>query len=513
MSLKNVLFRMFSLRASKRPFCNVKPSLPIAKSLPFSEGKQEKTEFLYVKPVEKLKQMESDFDLFFQSHPRTLTSFKLLIKICTAKDEFKKALSAFDRIHEIGLKPDLSVYSLMISAAAKRKDVETAERFFREGIRRGGHTNAVYSAMINVYSFTSQGPQPDKAEELFAELVAYGTRPDIATYTSLINCLLKARQNEKCVKYFEEMPLKPDKILLNLMLKVYKNSTPSQGRADFLNSFLSKVDRLTCIDFNCLMNNYLSNPELAEEALNLFFLMIEKRVKPDSGSISLALYACAKLGNVEVAKGIADLSQRFGIDVHSNKFIMVQLLSVYGSFLMKDYILRMKNLPGACSEEERSKLVSEAKQLYSDFLRDHKELVQVHFLNAIFEVEIFATNFRIAKENILPLFEELKIEKDSNTFLWIIVGLFQIKQFKEMTETFLSIANKSELLKAGTLNFMAMYFLKQKDYENLAMVVNISIQSKVKFAKAIWDKMKANKSIPTHIHILLEKKLQSIKKK
>ena len=84
----------------------------------------------------------------------------------------KPVCSSFSPCSQAGLRPDRVTFTIMVSVAAKHRDLQSAEGWFRAAQDAGIKADVVmYSALLDAAAKTGK---PDLADEWFKELPAQG---------------------------------------------------------------------------------------------------------------------------------------------------------------------------------------------------------------------------------------------------------------------------------------------------------------------------------------------------
>lgn len=153
---------------------------------------------------------------------KTLTA---LIKIYGRARWGKDALELWERMRANKWPVDFILYNTLLSMCADLGLVAEAEKLFddmkRSGKRGGTRPDSwSYTAMINTYTSSAK---PEKAMELFEEMMERGVEPNVMGATCLIQCLGKAGRVRDAVKVFRvslEKGVVPDDRLCGCLLSI-----------------------------------------------------------------------------------------------------------------------------------------------------------------------------------------------------------------------------------------------------------------------------------------------------
>ncbi|CBI34855.3 unnamed protein product, partial [Vitis vinifera] len=154
----------------------------------------------------------------------------------------------------------------------------------------------VGSALVELYSKCGQMGEALKVFEEFQ-------RPDTVLWTSMVTGYQQNNDPEEALALFSQMVMMDcfdgDLPLVNSLLNLYAKT----GCEKIAANLFSKMPEKDVISWSTMIACYANN-EAANEALNLFHEMIEKRFEPNSVTVVSALQACAVSRNLEEGKKI-----------------------------------------------------------------------------------------------------------------------------------------------------------------------------------------------------------------
>uniref|UniRef100_A0A1D1XR71 Pentatricopeptide repeat-containing protein At5g46580, chloroplastic n=1 Tax=Anthurium amnicola TaxID=1678845 RepID=A0A1D1XR71_9ARAE len=170
---------------------------------------------------------------------KTLTA---LTKIYGKARWSRDALVLWDQMRANRWPMDFILYNTLLSMCADVGLEEEAEKLFADmkASERCRPDSFSYTAMINIYS---SGGKPDRAKELFDEMLGSGVQPNVMCCTCLIQCLGKARRMEDAVKVFGvamENGVVPDDRLCACLLSVV--ALCKEGEMEMVLECLEKAD-------------------------------------------------------------------------------------------------------------------------------------------------------------------------------------------------------------------------------------------------------------------------------
>lgn len=171
---------------------------------------------------------------------KTLTA---LIKIYGKARWSKDALELWERIRVNRWPVDFILHNTLLSMCADLGLEEEAEELFgdmKRGKGGGRPDNWSYTAMINIYG---SGGKPERALELFEEMLASGVEPNVMCCTCLIQSLAKAGRVKDATRVFQtslERGVKPDDRLCGCLLSVL--ALCEQGEMDLVLACLEEAN-------------------------------------------------------------------------------------------------------------------------------------------------------------------------------------------------------------------------------------------------------------------------------
>ncbi|KAF8697312.1 hypothetical protein HU200_035902 [Digitaria exilis] len=131
-----------------------------------------------------------------------ITCTSLLRSLCDANRTNESLDVLLCRMPELGCVPNVISYSVLLKSFCKQKKSHWAVDLLRTMAEKGG----VASPDVVSYSTVVDGLFKDgrvaEACGLFHEMVQHGIQPTVATYTSIIHALCKARAMDKAEMFF-----------------------------------------------------------------------------------------------------------------------------------------------------------------------------------------------------------------------------------------------------------------------------------------------------------------------
>ncbi|XP_010458842.1 PREDICTED: putative pentatricopeptide repeat-containing protein At1g13800 isoform X1 [Camelina sativa] len=260
--------------------------------------------------------------------------FTLFTSLCAEKDYISKAQDLLDRMWELGVEPEKSMYGRLIGAWCRVNNVRKAQKFFEILLSKEIIPDLfTYTIMINTCCRLNKLKQ---AYALFQDMKRRDVKPDVVTYTVLLNSIpeldmkremeafdvkrdvvyytvminryCQLNDLEKAKTHFKEMKKReivPDVVTYTVLL----SNDPELDLTREMKAFDVKPDVFyytVLIDRQCKMGDLT-------EAKRIFDQMIKSGVDPDAAPYTALIVGCCKMGNLKEAKMIFDLMIESGL--------------------------------------------------------------------------------------------------------------------------------------------------------------------------------------------------------
>ncbi|CAL9214900.1 unnamed protein product [Arabidopsis halleri] len=260
--------------------------------------------------------------------------FTLFTSLCSEKDHINKAQDLLDRMWELGVKPEKSMYGKLIGAWCRVNNVRKARQFFEILVTKEIIPDLfTYTIMINTYCRLNELKQ---AYALFQDMKRRDVKPDVVTYTVLLN----SNPELDMKREMEAFDVKPDVVLYTIMINRYCQLNDVKKAYALFKDMKRREIVPDVVTYTVLLKN---NPELdltremkafdvkpdvfyytvlidwqckigdLREAKGIFDQMIESGVDPDAAPYTALIAGCCKMGNLKEAKMIFDLMIESGL--------------------------------------------------------------------------------------------------------------------------------------------------------------------------------------------------------
>ncbi|KAK6931013.1 Pentatricopeptide repeat [Dillenia turbinata] len=136
----------------------------------------------------------------------TKETFALICRRYARARKTKEAIETFEKMSELGLKPELSDFNRLLDTLSKSRHVTKAQEVFDKMKKRR------FTPDIKSYAILLEGWGREenllRLDEVYREMRDEGFEPDVVTYGILINAYCKGRKYDEAIKLFYEMDAK-----------------------------------------------------------------------------------------------------------------------------------------------------------------------------------------------------------------------------------------------------------------------------------------------------------------
>uniref|UniRef100_A0A7N0RF57 Pentatricopeptide repeat-containing protein n=1 Tax=Kalanchoe fedtschenkoi TaxID=63787 RepID=A0A7N0RF57_KALFE len=199
--------------------------------------------------------------------------------------------AATQRVFEETVGPDTVSWSGLVVAHVKAGELDYARAMFE---RMPERDVVSWTAVISAFS---QAKRASEALELFAQMRGEGVEPDEVTMVSVVSAcasLGDMRTGLGIQRYVDEKGFGWMVSLNNALIDMYSKC----GSMDLAWRVFDRMERKSLVTWNTMISA-CSSHGLAEDALNLFALMLDERVQPDAVTFLALLAAHSRKGWVD----------------------------------------------------------------------------------------------------------------------------------------------------------------------------------------------------------------------
>ncbi|KAL8088114.1 pentatricopeptide repeat-containing protein At3g12770 [Apium graveolens] len=217
-----------------------------------------------------------------------------VLKACGGLSSVRIGRAVHGHIFRLGFDWDVFVQNGLVSLYAKCSRIDVARVVFD---RVDDRTVVSWTSIISGYA---QNGQPWEALEIYREMRRVSEELDWVTLVSVlsaytdVNDLQQGKAIHGCII---KMGLEFESDLRIALTTLYAQC----GELVVAKSLFDQMEVPNVMLWNAMISGFAKNG-CAEEAIELFWNMLSKEIKPDSITIRLAILACAHAGSLEQAR-------------------------------------------------------------------------------------------------------------------------------------------------------------------------------------------------------------------
>ena len=180
---------------------------------------------ILIKAYGQSNQLDNAFRVFSKMKsegcvPNDIT-YGCLIDACVRSRSIKKAHSTYENMLRDGIKPNTVIYTTLIKGFTQTKNLEGAIKIY-DKMKKDPTcqpNNITYNSLLDCCTKCND---LNKLKDIFTEMQTAGRRPDLITFTTIIKGYCRNEDLPSALKMLElmeKMYIKPDEVLLNLLLE------------------------------------------------------------------------------------------------------------------------------------------------------------------------------------------------------------------------------------------------------------------------------------------------------
>ncbi|KAI5056985.1 hypothetical protein GOP47_0028803 [Adiantum capillus-veneris] len=235
----------------------------------------------------------------------SIATFLCMLKACISVESISEGNIVHDLCVKVGLECDVSIGTALVDMYAKCKNVEDANKVFEA---LPDKNTVSWNALI---SGCSQQRREHQAIEHFLRMQEDGVKPDEVTFSSIASScgnVGAVKEGQGVYDQLIKSGLHMDVVVGNTLVDMY-------GKWGRLKDAHNVFERLSCkniVTWNTLLSAY-NQHGFNDFVLKLFEGMQRQGLKPDNGTLSCILSACASLKNIILGRTVHKYAIQHGI--------------------------------------------------------------------------------------------------------------------------------------------------------------------------------------------------------
>ncbi|KAJ1393768.1 Tetratricopeptide-like helical domain superfamily, partial [Sesbania bispinosa] len=346
----------------------------------------------------KQKAVKEAFDYINLIPNPTLSTFNMLMSVCTSSQDSEGAFQVMQLLKNAGLEPDCKLYTTLISTCAKSGKVDRMFEVFHKMVNSGVEPNVLtYGALIDG---CARAGQVAKAFGAYGILRSKNVKPDRVVFNALIAACAQSGAVDRAFDVVAEMaaetqPIDPDHITVGALMKACANASQVE-RAREVYKMIQQYSIKGSPEVYTIAINSCSQTGDWEFACRVYNDMTQKGVLPDEMFLSALIDVAGHAKMLDAAFDILQEARKGG---------------------MRIGIMTYSSLMGACSKATNWQ---KALELYG-YLKSIKLVQTVSTVNALLTALCDGDQFQKALE-ILSEMKGLGLCPNSITFSILIVA-------------------------------------------------------------------------------------------
>ena len=259
------------------------------------------------KAHELLLQMKNDSSIRLDE-----VSFNTLIKGCCRAKKLFQAITFFEEMKQMGVKPNRITFNSLIDTCVKCGRMFDAWRYYDEMTRAEiKPDNFTYSILVNgIKSNHNSKEELGKALVMLEQLQkSPDFKPDEIFYNSLIDTCIKFNEINKGLSLFEEMKkrkIQPSGITYGILIKAFGKMNDLVKAFKIFEQMKLNNMKINDVTYGCLLDACVKN-----DRMDLALILVDK-MKQDNVSLNTILYTTlikgfAKINKLDEAINIFEL--------------------------------------------------------------------------------------------------------------------------------------------------------------------------------------------------------------
>ncbi|PON56419.1 Tetratricopeptide-like helical domain containing protein [Parasponia andersonii] len=259
--------------------------------------------------------------------PSPLT-YQIILKIFGEGCKFKEAEEIFETLlndKRSALKPDQKMFHMMIYMQKKAGSYEKARRLFALMVERG-----VPQSTVTYNSLMSFETNYKEVSKIYDQMQRSGLKPDVISYSLLVNAYGKARREEEALAVFEEMldaGVRPTHKAYNVLLDAFAISGMVEQAQTVFKSM--RRDRYTpdLCSYTTMLSAYVNASDM-EGAEKFFTRLKQDGLKPNDVTYGTLIKGYARTNDIEKMMQKYEELKINGLKL--NQKILTTIMDAYG---------------------------------------------------------------------------------------------------------------------------------------------------------------------------------------
>lgn len=240
--------------------------------------------------------------------------FTSLLEAHARGENFERAESIYRQMVETGPAPTEVTYHVYINALCKAERYQDAERIFNSMGKQdeAKPDSRLYNLMMHTYGKAGKLPEQ---QALYRRMKGSGVPMTAVTFNSLMASQKSVPDAEACLRHMQEAKIKPDVITYTGLINAYSKARRFEEAQQVFREMVASGIRPSRTAYNTLLDAYARCKEV-EGAEKLFKEMGRDRCRPDVHSYTTLLAAYANAGDMKGAEKLMKKMKQAGVEAN-----------------------------------------------------------------------------------------------------------------------------------------------------------------------------------------------------
>lgn len=294
--------------------------------------------------LQEMREYAGDFETLVLEGKVSVANCNDLIRAQGLQGRMEDAMRTHDAMQTTGYYPNDETYISLMIGACHKKDAELARNIFlmmRKQLISA--TPKVYGALMKAHVVAGDVPS---AFALLHKMQDEQLRPDVVTYTILIDGLIKSGELEKAWEEFHSMRtwklIEPDEVLFTVMIKACAEASEAERAINLFDDLRMSGLYPTDITYGELIRAMSTSTDLARKAFDFYRQMQAEDLPITPFVYSQLLRACRRLGDARRAQGIVADMRETGTKLEPD--MLCELVGVFATAMKKPRVTEQEIL-------------------------------------------------------------------------------------------------------------------------------------------------------------------------